>query len=360
MALAQKMKGNSMMWKKSMAGTALVIAGFLALPVALQAEDAPAQSDEIVLKNGSRIVGTVTDARDGVVMFETSFAGTLSIKVEEIASVQTNSPVVMLLDDDIVVRDQPLRVEQEQLVVNTGGATQSYSLEQLKVINPEPWELGQGYRWTGLASLALTMQRGNTDTDELDYRLESIWRSTRDRYTIKASGEQDESNNVKNADNWRVLGKYDYFLEGPYYWGVNAGAESDEFADLDLRYYIGPYLGRDFFTDPAFTLSGEVGLSYVDENFNIAEDDDYIASTWTIDMSSNYLGGDSRLYFNQNGIWNLDSTSDVIINTTFGLAFPLLWNFEAAAEVLLEYDSGAVENVDDLDETYRFRVGYTW
>jgi len=28
--------------------------------------------------------------------------------------------------------------------------------------------------------------------------------------------------------------------------------------------------------------------------------------------------------------------------------------------VLIEYDSGAVDNVEELDETYSFRIGYTW
>jgi hypothetical protein len=77
-------------------------------------------------------------------------------------------------------------------------------------------------------------------------------------------------------------------------------------------------------------------------------------------MHSNYLGGDSRLYLNHTGIWNLEETSELILNTTFGLAFPLLFNFEAAAEVMLNYDSGAVEGVEDLDQTYSFRIGYTW
>jgi hypothetical protein len=37
-----------------------------------------------------------------------------------------------------------------------------------------------------------------------------------------------------------------------------------------------------------------------------------------------------------------------------------LWNFEAAAELVLDYDSGAVDDVDELDQTYRFRLGYSW
>jgi hypothetical protein len=37
-----------------------------------------------------------------------------------------------------------------------------------------------------------------------------------------------------------------------------------------------------------------------------------------------------------------------------------MWDLEASAEMLFEYDSGAVEGVDDLDQTYNIRLGYTW
>lgn len=66
------------------------------------------------------------------------------------------------------------------------------------------------------------------------------------------------------------------------------------------------------------------------------------------------------MYIGQLGVWNLDETSDFIVNTTFGLSFPLLWGLEAAAEILLEYDAGAVQGVEKLDETYALRLGYRW
>lgn len=152
----------------------------------------------------------------------------------------------------------------------------------------------------------------------------------------------------------------DYFLEDPNYVGVLVQAESDKFQDLDIRYLIGPYLGRQFYDKPVFSLKGELGFSYVTEEYNIADDDEYGASNWHLYASSDYLGGDSSLYFNQDGIWNLEDTSDVIVNSTFGLSYPLIWSIEAAAEVLFEYDSGAVENVDDMDQTYNLRLGYKW
>ncbi|MEM9254023.1 MAG: DUF481 domain-containing protein [Pseudomonadota bacterium] len=333
----------------------------LNLPSGLAEEEAPSEpltADEIVLKNGSRVLGVVTSVRDGVVTLNTDFAGTVTIDQDQVASITTAEPVTLLMADNAVISEGPLQIEEGTL--HTTAAYDAYSLEELAVVNPEPWELGKGYRWTGLVNFALVMERGNTDTDELDYKLESQWLSLRDRYTFFWRGENDEANGEKNADNWRTQLKWDYFLKDPNYWGLQALAEQDEFQDLDLRFVVGPYYGRQLYAAPEFSFAAEVGVAYVEEDFIVAEDQEYGALNWDFDASSNYLGGDSNLYFKQIGIWNLEDTSDVIVNSTFGLAFPLLWNFEAAAEVLLEYDSGAVENVDELDETYRLRLGYAW
>ena len=324
------------------------------------AEEVAAVLDEVVLKNGSRILGRITATRGGVVTVETDFAGTLDIGIDQVAALSTAEPVVVQLADDSVIRGQPLRIDNEQLMVTTGSGAQAYALDQLLLVNPDPWELGEGYRWTGRLSFALAMQRGNTETDEMDFRLESTWRSIEDRYTFRGWGEYDETSGAKTADNWTLLGKYDYFVSDVNYWGFNIQAEHDKFADLDLRYRLGPYYGHDFYTEPVFTFSAEAGLSYVNEDFIVAEDRDYPAASWNLHMTSNYLNGESLLYFDQIGLWNLDETADVIINSTFGLSYPLLWDIEGAAEVVLDYDAGAVEGVDELQQTYRFRIGYRW
>ncbi|MCB1729508.1 MAG: DUF481 domain-containing protein [Halieaceae bacterium] len=348
-----------MLLRKNLQASGLAVT--LSLAAAAGADEAVVHQDEIVLKSGSTIVGTVTGSRDGVVTIETDFAGPLDISLDKIASAKTSGPVVIQLADETVLPEQPLVIQDEQLVIATQTSpAETYALEEVLLVNPEPWELGQGYRWRGVASVAASAQRGNTDTDELDYSLESIWRSKRDRYTLRYNGENDKTNGETTVEQWYAQGKYDYFFDGPVYGGIQGSAEHDKFTDLDLRWLIGPYIGRQFYEAPVFTLSAEVGASYVDEDFIEAEDKEYAAGNWAVNASSNYLGGDSRLYLDHRGIVSMEDASDYILNTIFGLAFPLLWDFEAAAEVQLDYDNGAVEGVDELDQTYRFRVGYTW
>ena len=336
----------------------LLVAGLLLAPAFSQAEDEPSGRDRIALKNGSQVIGAVVDSRDGVLTVETDFAGTLSISMEQVESIDSVEPVVVLLADDSVHDESSLRIREGELAMSEEG--RSVPLEELRVINPAPWELGQGYRWSGLFGLTFLRERGNTDSDELDIKAESKWRSTEDRYTLKWISELDKNNNDKTKDTWKAMAKYDYFLTDPNYVGLLGLAESDKFQDLDLRYLVGPYYGRQFFDQPVFSFSGELGISYVNEDFEKAEDQDYPATNWNLDASSNFLGGESSIYFDQFGLWNLDDTSDVIVNTTFGVSFPLLWGLQASAEMLLEYDSGAVENVDELDQTYRLWLNYTW
>ncbi len=315
--------------------------------------------DRIELRDGSVVLGTFQDADGGTVTIETSFAGTLSIDQAEIVAMDVETNLVLQMDDGSVLEAGNLKVDGDRLQLEQQAA-QTYDLAQLMRVNPEPWELGKGYNFSGLASFAWASQRGNTDLDELDYRLETRWESLRDRIRVDLFGEIDEAQGTKNAENWTIRARYDRTQTGDWYWGGGASAEQDLFADLDLRATIGPYLGRKFFTESIFELEAEAGLSYVTEDFISAEDREYVGSTWDVHMRSDYLGGDSRIYLDHKGILNLEEASNVVLNTTVGIAFPLFRGIEGAAEVTWDLNTGAVEGTEELDETYRLRLGYTW
>ena len=53
-------------------------------------------------------------------------------------------------------------------------------------------------------------------------------------------------------------------------------------------------------------------------------------------------------------------TDDVVWNTRKGLPFPLSAGIVASAEVKVESDLGAVEGTDNVDTTYRDKLGYQW
>ena len=326
----------------------------------------------IRLTDGSVIVGEVKGFRDDKLLLKTAFSDELPIDAGLVANLRWLAETELLLDDDRVVTVPALEVVDGKLVLED----EQIALADIDIMNPAEWEEGNGYHWTGDTSAAIAYNRGNTQTDEFDVALNTVFESVTDRYTINAKFEQDYTYNLvqvgdtqtrqKNptADNWKVLAKYDYFLEDSRnYVGINGSVEADALAGIDMRTYAGPYIGRKLIDDDILSLDGELGMAYVSTEYdeNLGEEDfDYTAMNWSLTGESNWLGGDSRIYLRHVGILDLEDTDKVILKNTVGLAFPLLYGLEAAAEVSIDYDGTAAADREEIDETYSFRVGYAW
>jgi hypothetical protein len=348
----------------------------LAVAVGALSQNAAAQDPaRIELSDGSILLGEVIGYRDDKVQVKTAYADKLEIDASMVVKLSSSAAVELLLDDETVVEVENLTVEEGELVLANGSTVPVTTID---IANPEGWEKGEGYKWAGNSGVGMAYNRGNTETDEFEVALNTTFTSVRDRFTARGKFEQDYNyetvtidnddgststgqRKVATADNWSIVGKYDYFLEDPdHYFGVNASAEANALSDIDLRTYIGPYYGRKLYKESWLTLDGELGLAYVDTDFATAPDTDYVGVNWNFTGESDILGGDSRLYLTHVGIVNTDDVGQSIFNTTVGLAFPLVMGFEAATEITLNYDGGAAEGKENLDQTYSFRVGYSW
>ena len=325
------------------------------------------------LTDGSVLMGDVMGIRNGALLVSTAFSDSeISVDLKAVDRFQWQTEAVLLLDDASVVVVPRLTVEGGQL--DLGGERRP--LVDVAIMNPEDWEVGNAYHWTGDASTAFAKSRGNTETDELDVKVNMLLQSQFNRYTFTGHFEHDETYNrvavngndskqtIITADNWKVLFKYDHFFQNPrHYMGVNGSLEADALAGVKLRTYIGPYIGRKLLVGETFTLDGELGLAHVATEYDAIvnkANNDYAAVNWSFTGESRLLGGDSRLYVRHIGIVDAADIGQLIVKNTLGLAFPLLYGLEAAAEVTINYDGTAADDREALDEVYSLRVGYTW
>lgn len=333
----------------------------------------------ITLTDGSILKATIKEIRGGELTITTSFATELKIASHLVSDIDIDHEVqaasILLLDDGRRVEASPLLVSSGALALTSGEVIE---LKQINVLNPEPWEMGDGYAWEGLASAAFTVNRGNSDKDQLDLAVNTQFDSTRDRITLRANVEQDtaivsvqtdvngEATTVQSrepaADNWRVVAKYDYYLEdwATHYLGINASVEADKFADINLRSYLGPYYGRKLFDGGWGKLDAELGLVRVETDFLNAEDTDYLGANWNFTGESEVLGGGSKVYLTHVGIVNLSDDNSLLLNTTVGFGFPFLFGLDAAAEFRVDYDGAAAIGKESVDQSYNLRVGYSW
>ncbi|HAA35594.1 MAG TPA: hypothetical protein DCE12_02130 [Gammaproteobacteria bacterium] len=345
---------------KTIARGALLVAAVV-FSQTLLADDATTPSpDTLKLKDGSVLFGKLLSGDSGTIDFESQHAGTLSIPINNVAELASEQVVVFKFQDGRLIRLPKVTLTDEPLTISTKDGVMSYSLADIAIINPEPWMLGVGHHWTGSLIFALELQSGNTDKQEIDVDLNSVWRRSDIRFTLRASGELDEANDVATSNDYTVIGKSDRFLSDTTYAGANLYFEADEFSQLKRRHMLTGYYGKQWRSTPRLRFSTEPGLAFVSETRTELEEETYFAFSWNMDMHSNYLGPNTDTYLNQVGVWNLEDSTDIVVNTRIGLKMPVRPKITVNTQLKLEYDSGAPVDVKEMDTTFTIGLGYRW
>ncbi len=319
-------------------------------------------ADEVVLKNGSHIIGEVLKKDGSALEFKTPFAGTLKIKWTNIIELKMDKPIQLMLKDDSTLMANTLKNKEDIIEISNDNKSPVQMIKQSEMayINPDPWRIGAGYKITGGLNIALKSQHGNTDKDEFDLDGVITLRRKNDRLKFRGEYEKDKSNNIRTNFNWLFLGKYDYFITDKTYIGGTALFEHDEFADLDLRETYGLHSGHQYFESKAINLSVEAGLAKVYEDFIDAKDNDFSAGTWAVKYDQFFFDEFVQLYHRQSSRLNLEDTDKFIFKSWTGLRFPLDYGFSISGEVQADYDSQPAPGVHKTDTTYLFKLGYDY
>jgi len=107
-------------------------------------------------------------------------------------------------------------------------------------------------------------------------------------------------------------------------------------------------------------LSTEIGLLYVDEDFNKDSDNDYLSAGWGVRFDKQLLNGFTQFYHKHTGIWDLQDTGNVVWNTWTGFRFPMLYGVVASTELRYDYNSNSAAGADSTDTTFSLKLGYQW
>lgn len=342
---------------------ACLVAMFLTVVLA-----GPVTADELLMRDGSRILGTIVKKDNGVLEFKTSYAGVIKVKWAEVEEVRADEPFRVMLQNDEIVMTTAIRNTDDVVTLETGtpDAPAPVELAQTEVayIKPEDWRLGKGYKLTGRANFAFESNRGNTDTDELEFDADLTYRRLKDRFVAFAELERDRDNerkkDVTTADNWKLSTRYHRFITKKWFYGGVLAADADDKADRELRLVAGPLVGYQFFESRPMNLRTELAITRVHEEFKNESDNNYTAAGWGINFDKYLFDEFMQFYHRQNGLMSFDDYSDIVWDTWTGLRFPLVYGFVASTEVQTEYDGGAAKEADDLDTTYLLKLGYAW
>ena len=320
----------------------------------------PASADEVYLTNGDRISGTVVSKTGDTLTMKTDFAGEIKIAWDKVISVSTVAPVVVQLDDATVLKGTLNRSGEGSVSIQGSELVQAEQIPVARValINPPVPE--NGVKLSGRANAGFYIAKGNTDKEAYHGDIESVSRTKQNRFTAGAIYNQAKDNDIESENNAAAYLKYDHFLTEKWYTYANTLLFKDDFADLNLRTTLGLGAGYQFFESERTNLSLEGGLSYVNEDFEQAEDDSYPAARWSLNYDHFLYPKRLQFFHFHEGLLGLQDTSDIIIFTRTGLRASLIESFIATAEVDVDWDNTPSPGNDRVDTRYLFNLGYGW
>lgn len=317
-------------------------------------------ADEIVLRNGDRIQGSITTLTDGKLIVTTDYAGEIAIDVGKIASVRTDTVMT------VVLRDGERRVgvlsgDGQGSAVAADPDAAGRRIERAAIAEIRRGRVtGEEWRTTGHATLGASESAGNTRIRRVNLDAETILRNERHRFTLGARTAYATDHGREAESNALVSGKYDRFLSRTWYAYVNGSLKRDKFGDIDLRSTIGAGSGYQIFQGKLSNWQVEGGLDYVNTSYYEAPNDDFPG----VRLATRYdrwFGEDvAQVFFDGSVTASLEAIEEAFARTQVGLRLPLHGGLLASLQLNLDWDGNPAPGRESVDRTVVLGLGYRW
>ncbi len=319
----------------------------------------PAVADVVVLQNGDRLSGHIVHKRDATLVFEATHAGKVSIPWQEINTLTTDKPVIVMLRDHT-------GLTTETLAAAGGGrvrldiSARELPMDQIAYLNPAPEQSGIGVSYRGRANLAATDTDGNSTSRRIYADAELAARAKDYRYNLRAKINRQQESGQQTASNWRTDGNYDWFLDQRTFRYVRSSFEHDRFKDIDLRSTVGGGYGLQLLENDRTSVSVRGGLDYVVVDHRTARNDDYPALGWGLRATHLLETFDIELFHDQDGFIRIGSGNDITLSSRTGLRAPIAAGMNASVQLNLDWEQEPAPGRKSTDTVLLVGLGYEW
>lgn len=318
----------------------------------------PVMAASVVLENGDRLTGEVIRLDDQILIFKSPIYGQIEVPWNKVRELISDDGVTVQLKNGNTAKGRVILSAKGDLLIDQGDLGQSKSLKKddVALFNPPP--VDRSVKYSGRANLGGVFNRGNSEDDALNLDAEFVARAPENRFTVAAEINEAESAGVTTTSNRYLLTQYDAFLSEKNYIFINAKAEQDKLADLNLRTSLGGGYGYQFFETDTAKMSTEYGLAYINEDYVIAPDEAFPSFNFGLDYERK-LWNKRLVFFNNNDVSvSLEDSADALFKTKIGFRVPIVESVNVATQINVDYDNMPPPGVEKTDSSLIFSVGY--
>ena len=236
-------------------------------------------AEQVTLKNGDRLTGTIVSVSDKKLVLKTAYAGEISIDRDSVAQFSTEQPMVVTRTNQQTVSGA-VNTKDSEVTVNTTSGTQTIPMSEVAVMRSPADQAayekslhpGMLEGWEGGGNFGLALARGNSDTTNIALGFNADRPTTTDKWTIQAASLYSTStaDNVTTTSANALGGfiRYDRNLTKRLFaFGLFAGSY-DHAQDLNVRVSPSGGLGFHAIASKMTTLDLLGGFGYTYENYS--------------------------------------------------------------------------------------------
>jgi putative salt-induced outer membrane protein len=239
-----------------------------------------ASADQVTLKNGDRLTGTIVKSDGKTLLLKTDSAGEITLKWEAVSGIVSSQPLSVQLNNGQVVSGN-VTTEDGKFEVTTQDRGQVAAPRENVVAIRNAAEQGDYDRlqhpritdlWSGLLDTGLSETRGNSALLAFNLAGKAARVSTRDKISLYSNIIYATDNTTPpsrtTANSIQGGARYDYNLKPRLFVFAIADFAYDEFQHLDLRSVLGGGLGYHVIKTENTTFDVFAGGDYDREKFS--------------------------------------------------------------------------------------------
>jgi putative salt-induced outer membrane protein YdiY len=242
-------------------------------------------ADTVVLKNGDRLTGSVTQLAGGKLTVHTSYAGDVVIAFDQVSSVKTEKPIVLSQEINrgkkIDIRKTEIttidRTDKGFTVTTPSGTLPVPAADLTTVRTPAAQQAyeaslhpGWLHDWTGAANVSFALARGNSDTTTIGTGV-TLTRPTRTDKTSLYFNQVYTHDGIEDETTANLTtggARYDHNVNPKLFAFGTADFTSNALQDLDLRSVVGGGFGWHAIAKPNRQFDVLGGIVWTHESYS--------------------------------------------------------------------------------------------
>lgn len=304
------------------------------------------------MKNGDVITGKVSRIADDKVWIQPDYADEFGVALAEVEKLDAELVFEVELAERKKVSGQfQLSADGQQQLVVDGVAQPVDLITVAQALEPAPY-----YKRTSHAEVAVTINSGNTDSQNSLIYGDTRIKLGEHRHYADISFRRDETDGVKTKEQDLFNYNYNWLFNEPWFMGASFSYERDPIKELDHRYTAGLLFGRDIFNDAGRFLSVNIGAGWSDQEQSGVSSSGGVG-LWKLFYNQDLIDGKIALYHDHNITYQFYGDNNLIFKSNTGLRYDIFKDIYLTTSLRYDYETEPAPGASKDDLTFAIGLG---